>query len=247
VQKKGNAFMGMNSDSSHADSLTIVVPCFNEAGNLPRLFGAINEVISSQKGDIKFIIVENGSRDGSRRILQNQKENEDFKILYLDENYGYGAGILAGVQESQTFWTGWIHADLQTPLETISTAYRLVRQKNQPVKGVRKGRSLSDRVFTFGMSIICSILFGTRLSDINGQPTIYPTTFLRAAPKPPKDFSLDLYFYIQARKAGFTLERLSAKMSPRIEGQSSWNLGLRSRVKMIKRTLQFAFQLRKTL
>ena len=144
--------MGMIADSSHADSLTIVVPCFNEAGNLPRLFDAINEVISSQRGDIKFIIFENGSRDGSRRILQNQKENQDIKVLYLDENYGYGAGILAGVQKSQTFWTGWIHADLQTPLETIPTAYQLVRQKNQPVKGVRKGRSLPDRVFTFGMS-----------------------------------------------------------------------------------------------
>jgi hypothetical protein len=238
--------MELNVDNRYSEGLTVVIPCFNESRNLPRLLVAINEILTESK-NIEFIIVENGSTDNSRLVLQNQEEVRNLRVLFLDNNHGYGAGVLAGIEVSRTDWTGWIHADLQTPLGTIPDAYELARKSSQPVKGIRKGRSLSERLFTFGMSLACSTIFAVRLSDINGQPTLYPTPFLQSCKKPPRDFSMDLYFYIKARKSGYRFERVAAEMSPRIDGKSSWNTGLKSRMMMVERTLRYSLQLRKRI
>ena len=236
----------MNSSQSVSDGLTVIIPCFNESHNLPKLLAAIIEVTTFSP-QIEFVIVENGSTDGSRKILQDMEQIDRIKVLYLNENHGYGSGIISGIKLSQTYWTGWIHADLQIPLESLTHAIKSAQETGRPVKGSRKGRSISDRMFTLGMSIVCSLLFHERLSDINGQPTIYPTRFLHSFGEPPQDFSLDLFFYIQALKLGYKIERFAVHMSPRVDGQSSWNTGLMSRILMVKRTLRFAFQLRKTL
>ena len=87
--------------------------------------------------DIEFIPVENGSKDDSRQVLQKECTGRDrFKIVYVDENRGYGYGLICGMQEAVEDYIGWLHADLQSRPEDM-----LVLIQYAETKG------LNDRLF----------------------------------------------------------------------------------------------------
>lgn len=230
--------------------LSIVIPCYNEEKNIPLVLEKLNSVI--KKNDIEVILVDNGSTDNSDLVFATLLPKYPFaKKVKVEKNQGYGYGILSGLREAKGEYIGWTHADMQTdPYDSIK-ALELIEAKGNPksifVKGNRKGRPLFDNFFTIGMSIFESVYMGTSLWDINAQPNIFHRSLFESWKNPPFDFSLDLFALYSAKKSSFEVLRFNVIFPPRIHGFSSWNTGLKSKWKFIKRTLDFSFKLRKEL
>lgn len=95
--------------------LSIVVPCYNEAENIPKLLAAYAEVIT--RNDLEIILVNNGSTDETAQVLmQLLPRYESFlKVVTVPVNQGYGFGILEGLRAATGEFIGWTHGDLQTP------------------------------------------------------------------------------------------------------------------------------------
>jgi len=224
--------------------LQIVIPCFNEGPSLNRLWEECLHLVKDSR-EIQFIIVNNGSDDETSQIVAS-KVGADPNIIFvtLDKNEGYGGGILAGLKETSSEFVGWTHADAQTPLVDCVIGGSLFNSGFDFVKGKRIGRRLDERFFSFGMGLLMSVLFKRSLMEINAQPTLFKREFLADWSSPPKDFSLDLYALIMARKHGMKVARFKVHFLPRIYGHSKWNFGLTSRLKFIRRTLNYAFNLR---
>ena len=224
--------------------LQIVIPCFNEGPNLNRLWEECLNVVKDSR-EIQFIIVDNGSDDETSQIVAS-KVGVDPNIIFvtLDVNEGYGGGILAGLEKTSSEFVGWNHADAQTPLADCVIGGLLLNSGFDFVKGKRKGRRLDERFFSFGMGLLMSVLFKLSLMEINAQPTLFKREFLVDWSSPPKDFSLDLYALIMARRHGIKVARFKVHFLPRIYGRSKWNFGLTSRIKFIRRTLNYALILR---
>lgn len=234
--------------------ISVVVPCYNEEKNIHRLverFLPINEKL--KKEGFELILVNNGSGDHtSEAISQNTALYDFVKKVNVQENKGYGYGILQGLKVCKGEWIGWIHADLQLPPEAFLEFYKIIRKdpekaKRSYFKGRRKNRPVIDNFFTFSMGIFESLYLGQRLWDINAQPTLLHKTFYRKLTKPPHDFSLDLYVYYLARKYKLNVIRVPVIQQKREEGVSSWNDGMKARVKFVKRTLKYSKQLKKEL
>lgn len=218
----------------------IVIPCFNEAGNLQSLISQCEDIAST--GLFEFVLVNNGSSDNSIDIMKG-KISPNLRIVDLKENRGYGGGILAGLETLNTEYVGWTHADLQTDL--VSSLTSLQKGVFDFFKGVRLGRSPMERFFSTGMGFICSVLFRSNLYEINAQPTVMDRKLFDSWKNPPTDFSLDLYAILIAKKKNSRIVRSKFVFSKRNSGQSSWNHGFRSRVKMVNRTLKYAVALYK--
>ena len=226
----------------------IVIPCFNEAKNLTKLVSECEKVMKLSEYQVGFILVNNGSTDGSDKIfLELVAGVNSIKYVSLTHNQGYGSGILAGLEQASAPITGWTHADLQTPLADCLTGVRSIQNGEDFAKGRRTGRKAGDKLFSLGMGLFESILFRRRLFEINAQPTIFRTELVKEWKKPPSDFSLDLYALVMASKGGFKMSRFPVKFLPRQFGESKWNVGFRSRVKFIRRTLSYSFALRRAL
>jgi glycosyltransferase involved in cell wall biosynthesis len=224
--------------------LQIVIPCFNEGPSLNRLWEECLRVVKESQ-EIQFIIVDNGSKDETREIVASKVGlNPNIIFITLDVNKGYGGGILAGLERTSSKFVGWTHADAQTPLFDCVTGGSLLDSGFDFVKGKRKGRRLDERFFSFGMGLLMSVLFKRSLMEINAQPTLFKREFLADWSSPPKDFSLDLYAFIMARRLGLKIARFEVNFLSRIHGHSKWNFGLTSRLKFIRRTLRYAFILR---
>ncbi len=224
--------------------LQIVIPCFNEGTGLNRLWEECLRVVEDSR-EIQFIIVNNGSNDETSKIVASREGmNPNIIFVTLDENQGYGGGILAGLDVTSSEFVGWAHADAQTPLVDCVIGGSILNSGFDFVKGKRKGRRLDERFLSFGMGLMMSVLFRRSLMEINAQPTLFKREFLADWSSPPKDFSLDLYAFIMARKHGLKVARFKVHFLPRTYGHSKWNFGLSSRLKFIGRTLNYAFMLR---
>ena len=92
---------------------SIVIPCYNESENLNNLINTLKKV--SYFENTEFILVENGSKDDSRKKFEKNKnfDNKHFKKVYVDQNQGYGYGLLQGLKKTKGKYVGWLHADLQ--------------------------------------------------------------------------------------------------------------------------------------
>lgn len=228
--------------------LEIIVPCYNEEKNIPLILEKFKKVIG--KRNIIVVLVNNGSTDQSAAVLEELLPKYSFaRTVFVPVNQGYGYGILQGLNSCTADYIGWTHADMQTDPKDVIKAYDYL-QKNQEklplfMKGTRKGRPFLDSFFTFGMSVFETIYMRTKLVDINAQPNIFPKSFYDTWKEPPYDFSLDLYAFYMAKKQGLKICRFQVQFPERIHGTSSWNTGLKSKWKFIKRTLEFSRSLKK--
>lgn len=243
--------MSLSSLADDRDSpflISIVIPCYNEAHTLLELLVRCG-TISSQH-TIEFIIVDNGSSDRTPNILAAVVPGlKGIKSLRLNDNAGYGGGIIAGLQLAQGHVVGWTHADLQTdPMDVLAGARYFTNLANRSfVKGTRNGRPLIDTIFTLCMSVFCSVVFTKRVNDINAQPTMFPRSLLQQFNNPPRDFSLDLYAYVLAKRNQLPIVRFKVNFKRRLAGVSHWNSNWRQKAIFIMRTIRFTFLLRKAI
>lgn len=96
------------------------------------------------------------------------------------------------------------------------------------------------------MSIFESLLLGNILWDINAQPTIFHKEFFKSFKNPPLDFSLDLYSFNLAKSTNMTVIRIPVLFPKRKFGISSWNINFAAKLKFIKRTVIYSFNLKKS-
>jgi glycosyltransferase involved in cell wall biosynthesis len=229
--------------------LSLVIPCYDEARNLPRLIERCEEAFRGD--DAEVVLVDNGSTDATQDVLRERIDGRScVRTIRVERNEGYGAGILAGLRAARGEVLAWTHADHQTDPADVRAGMALFAGAADParlfVKGRRRGRPLGDTFFTVGMSVFETLLLGERLWDINAQPTMFHASFFRSWDSPPGDFSLDLYAYYLARRRGLDVRRFPVVFGRRAHGVSHWNVDWAAKRKFIRRTVEFSLQLRRS-
>lgn len=230
---------------------SIVVPCYNEAGNLPNLIRRFADLAKDPQ-DFEVVLVNNGSTDDSAQVFAAElaKPGRDFiRVVEVPSpNVGYGHGIMTGLRACRGQYLAWTHADGQTPPSDVLRAFDLLLSSPQPertlVKGRRRERPIKDTLFTMGMQAAGMALLHMNLADINAQPKAFDRSLLDLAIAPPTDLSLDLYFFWLAREHGYQVLTFDVHFGAREHGESKWAFHWRSKARNIRRTLLFMKQLR---
>ncbi|MFA5142296.1 MAG: glycosyltransferase [Candidatus Woesearchaeota archaeon] len=248
LNKKEYIFWKEYFESKKKPELSIIVPCYNEEMNIPLVLDRFARTLQGRK-NIELILVDNNSKDNSAQILVDSLKQEEYSFArtVFQPLPGYGAAIWKGLTSAKGEFICWTHADMQTDPEDTITAFNLIKRHENPVKayikGERHGRPLFDSLFTSGMSLFETVLLRKRLYDINAQPNLFHRSFLDYLANPPSDFSFDLYCYYIARKKKYEMIRFPVLFTDRLNGHSNWNNGVRSKIKFIKRTIDFSIGL----
>lgn len=228
--------------------MSLVIPCYNEAENLPLLVPRCLDLV--KRGTIEVVLVDNGSSDDSAHVMRDLLAGQEaLRSVRVETNQGYGYGILAGLRAARGDVLAWTHADMQTNPLDVLTGLEFFEQARDPhrtfVKGRRYGRPLSDTLFTVGMSVFETILMQADLTDINAQPTMFHRHFFETWSEPPHDFSLDLYAFYMARRSGLDVKRFPVRFGERAHGLSHWNVNWAAKRKFIERTIKYSLDLRR--
>jgi glycosyltransferase involved in cell wall biosynthesis len=232
--------------------LSIIVPCYNEAENLPYIIEGFDAVVRTHTG-VEVLLVNNGSTDNSAQVMENllaALPHRQIKMVTVPVNQGYGYGILYGLKQAAADVLAWTHADGQTDPTDVITAWQKFRELNNPlvvVKGKRKNRALAAALFTWGMQCIANLMLKTRLTDINAQPKLFSRVFYeKIVNRAPHDFSLDVYWLFQAQKTG-QIVTIPVVFKKRLYGQAKGGGSFRTRIKLVKRTFGYLRKLKKQL
>ncbi len=124
----------MNGFPQARADVALIVPCHNEA---QRLNTASFREFFANNSAIRTLFVDDGSEDGTARLLEQLCEGYDARaaVLRLEKNYGKAEAVRRGVNHALETWSpaiaGYWDADLATPLDPVSRFQRLLEDQSE--------------------------------------------------------------------------------------------------------------------
>ncbi|ATC61107.1 MAG: glycosyltransferase family 2 protein [Lactococcus raffinolactis] len=121
------------------NTLTIIVPCFNEADVLVDFISTVNLQTQELPLIKKYLLINDGSTDDTLDIMKNLSETFD-NIFYLSfsRNFGKEAAILAGLEASDGDFVTIMDADLQDPPFLLTEMYKDMLEGQYDIVGCRR-------------------------------------------------------------------------------------------------------------
>lgn len=154
--------------------LTIIMPAYNEAASLPAFLEKL--LPYCQQNKFKLIIVNDGSSDGSREILDNLEPAEWLQVIHHKLNKGYGSAIKTGVDNVNTEYLITIDADGQHTLDDVGKLFAYLKETDADMV-VGKRASLHDtkyrRLGKFLIRSIAKLLMSIKITDLNSGMKVY--------------------------------------------------------------------------
>lgn len=176
-------------------SLSLVVPAYNEADRLSDVVSALTEELRRAALIYELILVDNGSHDSTGAIARTlASQNPNIRVVTIEHNEGYGAGVLAGLAKAKGDIVGWMHADGQVkPADVVRLYRRMESGEYAMAKAVRierdesRWRRLQSRAYNW----LFRVLFGIPYRDINGTPKLLKREACEESRLVSKDWFLD--------------------------------------------------------
>ncbi|HEY5078981.1 MAG TPA: glycosyltransferase [Opitutaceae bacterium] len=127
---------------SAAPDLSVVIPVYNEALNLPLLFSRLYPVLDGLGRTYEVIFTNDGSSDVSLDLLRSQHaaRPEVTRVIDFNGNYGQHMAIMAGFERVRGQVIVTLDADLQNPPEEIPKLLLLIDLGHDYVGGFRIDR-----------------------------------------------------------------------------------------------------------
>ena len=205
---------------------SIIVPVYNEQGNIGNLISKINLVID--KTD-ELIIVDDGSTDKTSEEIKNHK----CILISLDKNMGKGYAMRKGIQEAKGEYIIFMGGDGQDDpyeirllLEEITKGYDYVIG-SRFLKENKKDDRFSEKavlpVNEFGnksITFLINILFNKNITDSQSEFKCFKTEKLRELNLVTKRFEIETELLIKSFRKKFKIKEVPVHRYERKHGIS---------------------------
>ncbi len=127
---------------SDPETLSIVIPVFNEQDVLEEMLRRTLAVANALPEETEIILVDDGSVDRSMGIIGDAAEKRPGEVVgvILNRNYGQHAAVMAGFARARGEWVVTLDADLQNPPEEIPKIVEQLREGYDVVGSIRVPR-----------------------------------------------------------------------------------------------------------
>lgn len=185
--------------------ISVVVPLYNEEESLPELAAWIDRVCKKEELSYQIIMVDDGSNDGSWRVVEGLKEQygDRIKAIHFMRNYGKSAALYCGfeVAEGEVVFT--MDADLQDSPDEIPAMRKMVLEEGYDlVSGWKRkrydpiGKRLPSKFFNWTARTVS----GIKLHDFNCGLKCYRKSVVKSIEVYGE---MHRYIPILAKNAGF--------------------------------------------
>ncbi len=202
--------------------LSIIIPVFNEENTIEEL---LKRVMRAKLGkwQKEIIIVDDGSSDKSKKIIQNLIKVKKPKIKFISHRINNGKG--AAIQTALRYVTGDAvivqDADLEyNPNDIFKLLKRLERKDVQIIFGSRHAHvSKKDEIiYVWGINLsthLINLLYGAKITDIYTCYKLYTRDCLNNASAKSKSFEWDIEFVVKLLKRGYKIAEVPISYHPR--------------------------------
>ncbi len=221
-------------------ALSVVVPVYNEVDNLRELCRQILAVAEAEAIRLEVILVNDGSTDGSRELLDElAAQDTRIKVVHFVRNYGQTAAMSAGFKLARGRIVVTLDADLQNDPADIPALLRRLDEGYDVVCGWRKNRKdplLTRKIPSIIANKIISVTSKVPLHDYGCTLRAYRREFLEDLPLYGE---MHRFIPIYVTWAGARLTEMPVHHRPRTRGRSKYGLSRVFKVMLDLVTVKF--------
>jgi len=215
----------MMETPSSCPLISVTVPIYNEADNIPQLYARILESLESLGKTWELVLVDDGSTDDSASRLDDIASRDPrVKVVHFSRNYGQTAALMAGIDLSSGEIIVPMDGDLQNDPADIAAMIAKIDQGYDVVSGWRKDRK--DATFRRNLpsriaNSLISTVSGVRLHDYGCSLKAYRRSALDGVRLYGE---MHRFVPIYAAWNGARVTELEVTHHPRVHGQSKYGL-----------------------
>jgi len=206
-------------------SISVVLPAYDEEACLERCVKSLEGVLAEIADDYEIVVVDDGSRDATPRILAELARSRPWLHVERHErNRGLGATLRTGFLACTKDLTFYSDADLPFDFHELRKALRVMELKEADlVTGFRHDRTsegLLRILYSFTYNWLIRVLFGVRIKDINFSFKLVRTDVLRRLDLRSEGSFIDAEMMVKASRGGLTICQIGIDYLGRHEGRS---------------------------
>ena len=132
--------------------LSLVVPCYNEAGNVAAFRDAVLDAFHNCGYDYEIVFIDDGSRDATLHNLKKIRAEKKcpVKIVSFSRNFGKESAIYAGLERAEGEYISLIDADLQQRPEIVRDMVQILDDEPEfDVVAAYQDRRSEGKVLSF--------------------------------------------------------------------------------------------------
>ncbi len=211
--------------------LTIVIPVFNEKENICYLISNLKKTIKKWKYKTEVLLVNDGSTDGSDKILEGERGKNDFiRVIHHGKNMGFGAALKTGYRNAYGRIVSTMDADLtHNPneilkfLETINGGYDIVIGSRY-IEGGKMVDVVWYRRLVSDMSrLLIRVLFNMPIKDVTNGFRGVKRDVVNSLDLKSNSFNILPEMVVKARKRGYKITEVPMTLTKRKFGVSKMN------------------------
>ena len=205
---------------SEKPQVSIIIPAFNEEGNVAELFERIAEGFRLAGGTGETVFVDDGSTDSTwARVEEACKAHPGIVPVRHRRNLGLSEALNTGFRNVSGDHVIFLPADLQSdPAEDIPTLHKALCDDHDVVVGWRIGRREGKLFVSLIYNFLCRHLFGLDAHDLNWikgfRREVIQEIHLRS--------DWHRYIVILAAQRGFRVKEVRTPYHPRHSGRSKF-------------------------
>ncbi len=205
-------------------TISIIVPCLNEAENLRSTVSCIKEALSSSGrfSDYEILIFNDGSTDDTALIATELKEEDSrVRAIHNTRNMGFGYNYTEGVRLAAMEYVMMVPGDNEIPGNAIRSVFSRAGDAELiiPYTANTWVRPLSRRVVSRCFTILMNTLFGLRLRYYNGTCLI-KAELLKRTPMTTRGFAYMAAILVRLIRSGASFTEVGVDITQRTSGRS---------------------------
>ncbi len=244
-------FDELKSSFSKRKEISVILPAYNEEGNIKRLCEEITSIMSKTKykNDYEIVIVDDNSKDKTSELIDALAKKLPVIALHRYSKRGIFSAIQDGIKIANGKYILNMDSDFNHPPRYILDLLKYKEDYDlvlcsRFVKGGGMPSTLVSKIGAWGINTIISFLLGLKVKDINGGFHImkksdfekidfkYQTKF--------GEFDMELLF--KAKKLGLKMREVPFVYQLRNSGESQMGNKLQMSYYYFKRAMQLKFE-----
>jgi glycosyltransferase involved in cell wall biosynthesis len=200
--------------------VSVIIPAYNEEGNVARLLERIGEGLSSARLTGETVFVDDGSTDGTwERVQEARASHPGLRAFRHRRNFGLSEALNTGFRNIHGRYVIFLPADLQSdPAEDIPKMLAELQRDCDVVVGWRIGRREGKVFVSWVYNSLSRLLFGIDAHDLNWikgfRREVIDTIHLRS--------DWHRYVVVLAAGRGFRVREIRTSYHPRHSGRSKF-------------------------
>jgi glycosyltransferase involved in cell wall biosynthesis len=174
--------------------LSVIVPAYNEQSTIADIIARVR----STPFDKEIIVVDDGSTDGTRQILEQLPADDAVQVIYRKQNGGKGAAVRDGIARAHGEIILIQDADLEYDprdygalLQPIVEGRATVVYGSRFLGGPRRAMFYSHMLGNKLLTFITNILFDTIISDMETGYKVFKAEVVKGMPLKSRRFELE--------------------------------------------------------